>query len=56
VNGERILSGCYLRTQEPNASGGRVVVGPFHAHGLLVGVVADDLDYADVGGALAWKS
>ena len=56
VNGERILSDCYLRTREPNASGGRVVVGYFNANGLWVHVDFGDFDNDDVGGALARKS
>jgi hypothetical protein len=56
VNGERLLDGYYLRCQEKNASGGRVCVGFFFAHGL---VVHDDfVDRADdcIGRALARKS
>jgi MoxR-like ATPase len=56
VNGERILSDCYLRTQEPNASGGRVEVGYFLAHGLRVDIVNDDYRDAGVGRSLARKS
>jgi hypothetical protein len=58
VHGERILSDCYLRTREPKASGGRVVVGCFNANGLKVHVDVDDddSDSANVGGALARKS
>jgi hypothetical protein len=56
VNGERILSDCCLRTQEPTPSGGRVVVGFFDADGLGVCVVYGVNDHADVGGALVRKS
>ena len=56
VNGERILSNCYLRTQEPSPSGGRVVVGAFPADGLWVFVDYDGFGLGDVGGALARKS
>jgi hypothetical protein len=57
VNRERILEDSYLRTQEPNAPGGRVVVGYFNgAVGLLVGVDYDGIAYAIVGGALVRKS
>ena len=56
VNGERILSNCYLRTQEPSPSGGRVVVGIFNADGLGVRVDYVGYDCVYVGGALARKS
>jgi hypothetical protein len=62
VNGEpRMLAPIedtwnYLRCVEPNASGGRVVVGYFDADGLKVYVDVVDNDHAFVGGALAWKS
>ena len=56
VNGERILSNCYLRTQEPSPSGGRVVVGCFYAGGLGVVVDGGADDRVHVGGALARKS
>jgi hypothetical protein len=46
----------YLRCVEPNASGGRVVVGCFGANGLKVCVAFDADDYDLVGGALARKS
>ena len=45
-----------LRCVEPNASGGRVVVGRFLALGLRVRVDFDDFDFAAVGGALVRKS
>jgi hypothetical protein len=58
VNGEpRMLRGYnYLRCVEPNASGGRVLVGGFDADGLRVYVLSDELDLGHVGRALAWKS
>ena len=61
VNGEpRMLAPGsnfnYLRCVEPNASGGRVLVGDFIAHGLRVNVDFDDLDSGLVGRSLAWKS
>jgi hypothetical protein len=58
VNGEpRILDGWnFLRCVEPNASGGRVGVGLFHAVGLGVYVEPDDGDYDVVGRSLARKS
>jgi hypothetical protein len=57
VNGEpRMLDGNYLRCAEPNASGGRVCVGDFHASGLRVSVVFDDHDRGNVGRALARKT
>ena len=46
----------YLRCVEPNASGGRVVVGTFDADGLWVGVGIGGNVYDRVGGALARKS
>ena len=58
VNGEpRMLDdwNC-LRCEEPNSSGGRVLVGGFDAIGLLVLVDRVDNDRADVGCALARKS
>jgi hypothetical protein len=57
VNGEpRMLDGNYLRCAEPNASGGRVCVGLFRAHGLRV--CDDDVAFAYdfLGRALARKS
>jgi hypothetical protein len=58
VNGEpRILDGWnYLRCVEPNASGGRVVVGDFFAHGLRVHVGYAAHDHDSVGRSLARKS
>ena len=58
VHGEpRMLDGWnYLRCEEPNSSGGRVLVGGFDAIGLLVLVDRVDNDRADVGCALARKS
>jgi hypothetical protein len=62
VNGEpRMLAPIednwnYLRCVEPNASGGRVLVGSFGAYGLWVRVGRVDVDIASVGSALAWKS
>jgi hypothetical protein len=58
VNGEpRMLDGYnYLRCVEPNASGGRVLVGGFDADGLRVYVLSDELDLGHGGRALAWKS
>jgi MoxR-like ATPase len=50
---ERLLSDCYLRCEEPNASGGRVCVGPFIADGLRVFDDSDDIGNAAVGRALA---
>jgi len=50
---ERLLSDCYLRGEEPNASGGRVCVGLFNAHGLEVGVDYDDRVDGRLGRALA---
>jgi hypothetical protein len=50
---ERLLSDCYLRCEEPNASGGRVCVGPFSAHGLGVIDDCDAHDCDDIGRALA---
>jgi hypothetical protein len=52
---ERLLSDCYLRCEEPNASGGRVCVGRFDADGLVVSGGGDDRDYVAFGRALAWK-
>jgi hypothetical protein len=57
VHGEPRMYGLnYLRCVEPNASGGRVLVGGFDASGLGVDVAYDDDDDDVVGGALAWKS
>jgi hypothetical protein len=62
VNGEpRMLApikdnGNYLRCVEPNASGGRVLVGYFGADGLQVHVDHGDYAHASVGRALARKS
>ena len=55
VNGERILSDCYIRTQELDASGGRIVVGYFNASGLEANAY-DAYDRPNVGGALVRKS
>ena len=58
VNGEpRMLDGynC-LRCVEPNASGGRVVVGEFNANGLWVDVDFAGQAYDFFGGALVRKS
>jgi len=52
---ERLLSNYYLRCEEPNASGGRVCVGDFNAHGLRVNDVNDDYDNDYIGRALARK-
>jgi hypothetical protein len=56
VNGEpRMLEGWnYLRCIEPNASGGRVCVGIFHARGLKISDARDG-DSDNVGRALARK-
>jgi hypothetical protein len=57
VNGEpRMLDGNYLRCAEPNASGGRVCVGHFHALGLEVNDARVDYDFDDIGRALARKT
>ena len=58
VNGEpRMLDdwNC-LRCEEPNSSGGRVLVGYFNAIGLRVDVDRDYRDFNGVGRALARKS
>ena len=51
---ERLLPD-WLRCEEPNASGGRVCVGHFHAHGLGVGDVDGGYDNDGIGRALARK-
>jgi hypothetical protein len=62
VNGEPRMLDCwnYLRCVEPNASGGRVLVGNFDANGLRVDVeIGDACDafvYDHIGRALARKS
>jgi MoxR-like ATPase len=56
VNGERILSDCWLRTEESNASGGRIEVGGFLADGLVFDVEDVDDVYVNVGRSLARKS
>jgi hypothetical protein len=57
VNGDpRMLAGWnYLRCLEPNASGGRVCVGNFHASGLKVDVGHVRRGHDDIGRALARK-
>jgi hypothetical protein len=57
VHGEpRILDGWnLLRCMEPNASGGRVCVGSFHAYGLRVNGDNDGCGHAYFGRALARK-
>jgi hypothetical protein len=57
INGEpRMLDGNNdLRCEEPNASGGRVCVGGFTAHGLVVLDDYDDSDNVFIGRALARK-
>jgi hypothetical protein len=52
---ERLLSDCYLRCEEPNASGGRVCVGGFNADGLGVYVDGVGIDDVNIGRALARK-
>jgi hypothetical protein len=58
LNQERLLRDCWLRCEEPNASGGRVCVGTF-TNGLgghdFIGVSANVLgnDYYSIGRALA---
>jgi hypothetical protein len=54
TNKERLVPD-YLRCEEPNASGGRVCVGPFSANGLRVDDASDGSDYDRIGRALARK-
>jgi hypothetical protein len=55
TNKERLLPD-YLRCEEPNASGGRVCVGPFSANGWRVNADSDDSVYVTLGRALARKT
>jgi hypothetical protein len=55
VHGERILSDCWLHTQELNSLGGRACVGHFSAVGLGIPVFKSAYGDVRLGCALARK-
>jgi hypothetical protein len=56
VSGKRMLADSHLRTKEPSANGGRVLVGCFYKLGFAVFVDYGDHPSSYIGAALARKA